>query len=105
MSGQPMTPKGLERLHEQLRHLKEVERPKNVRDIEEARAHGDLRENAEYHAAREQQGFIEGRIIATRPASGCQRRVIVTKPCAAAVFTGVPLTDTTTDSAGAAVNR
>jgi len=64
MSGQPITPKGLARLHEQLRHLKEVERPKNVRDIEEARAHGDLRENAEYHAAKERQGHIAGQIQA-----------------------------------------
>jgi transcription elongation factor GreA len=64
MSGQPITPNGLARLHEQLRHLKEVERPKNVRDIEEARAHGDLRENAEYHAAKERQGHIAGQIQA-----------------------------------------
>lgn len=56
----PITPKGLARLHQQLQHLREVERPKNVRDIEEARAHGDLRENAEYHAAKERQGQIAG---------------------------------------------
>lgn len=60
MTMTPMTPKGLRRLHEQLRHLREVERPQNVRDIEEARAHGDLRENAEYHAAKERQGQIDG---------------------------------------------
>src|SRR3982750_720967 len=57
----PMTPRGQKLLREELKHLREVERPKNVQDIEEARAHGDLRENAEYHAAKEKQGFIEGR--------------------------------------------
>jgi len=57
----PMTPRGQQTLREELKRLREVERPKNVQDIEEARAHGDLRENAEYHAAKEKQGFIEGR--------------------------------------------
>jgi len=57
----PMTPRGQQSLREELKHLREVERPKNLQDIEEARAHGDLRENAEYHAAKEKQGFIEGR--------------------------------------------
>ena len=57
----PLTPRGQQALKEELKRLREVERPKNVRDIEEARAHGDLRENAEYHAAKERQGFIEGR--------------------------------------------
>jgi transcription elongation factor GreA len=56
-----MTPRGVQTLKDELKRLREVERPKNVRDIEEARAHGDLRENAEYHAAKERQGFIEGR--------------------------------------------
>ncbi|HLB80321.1 MAG TPA: transcription elongation factor GreA [Dongiaceae bacterium] len=58
----PMTAEGLARLVEELRHLKHVERPAVIRSIAEARDHGDLSENAEYHAARERQGFIEGRV-------------------------------------------
>jgi transcription elongation factor GreA len=57
-----VTPRGLSKLHEQLRYYIEIERPRNVRDIEEARAHGDLRENAEYHAAKERQGMIQANI-------------------------------------------
>ncbi|HXU80827.1 MAG TPA: transcription elongation factor GreA [Polyangia bacterium] len=56
-----MTPRGQQNLKDELKRLREVERPKNVQDIEEARAHGDLRENAEFHAAKEKQAFIEGR--------------------------------------------
>ena len=58
----PMTGPGLQRLEEELRNLKSVERPAIIQAIAEARAHGDLSENAEYHAARERQSFIEGRI-------------------------------------------
>ncbi len=58
----PITVKGAERLREELSHLKTVVRPRIIAAIAEARAHGDLKENAEYHAAREQQGFTEGRI-------------------------------------------
>ena len=57
-----MTAGGLQRLEEELRHLKGRERPAIIRAIAEARTHGDLSENAEYHAARERQSFIEGRI-------------------------------------------
>jgi transcription elongation factor GreA len=58
----PLTTAGAKRLREELEHLKSVKRPAVINAIAEARAHGDLKENAEYHAAREQQGFIEGRI-------------------------------------------
>jgi transcription elongation factor GreA len=57
-----MTAPGLQRLEEELRQLKSEERPAIIRAISEARTHGDLSENAEYHAARERQSFIEGRI-------------------------------------------
>jgi len=58
----PMTAPGLQRLEEELRNLKSVERPAVIVAIAEARSHGDLSENAEYHAARERQSFIEGRV-------------------------------------------
>jgi transcription elongation factor GreA len=62
MTRKPLTSKGAERLREELKRLKSVERPRIIQAIAEARAHGDLSENAEYHAAREQQAFCEGRI-------------------------------------------
>jgi transcription elongation factor GreA len=63
MNKVPMTVIGAELLRDELQRLKSVERPRIINAIAEARAHGDLKENAEYHAAREQQGFVEGRIM------------------------------------------
>jgi transcription elongation factor GreA len=62
MNKVPLTARGAHQLRAELEQLKRVERPRVIEAIAEARAHGDLKENAEYHAAREQQGFIEGRI-------------------------------------------
>ncbi len=59
----PMTAGGFRALEDEINHLKSVERPEVIRAIAEARAHGDLSENAEYHAAKERQSFIEGRVI------------------------------------------
>ena len=58
----PVTRQGFEALRKELQNLKKIERPRNIKAIEEARAHGDLSENAEYAAAKDRQGFIEGRI-------------------------------------------
>jgi len=62
MNRHPLTKAGADRLREELSQLKKVDRPRIIAAIAEARAHGDLKENAEYHAAREQQGFMEGRV-------------------------------------------
>jgi transcription elongation factor GreA len=79
MSRVPITKRGEERLREELRQLKSEARPKVIAAIAEARAHGDLRENAEYHAAKEQQGFIEGRIAEIEGKLSAAQVIDVTK--------------------------
>lgn len=79
MNRMPMTAEGAERLRRQLDELKSVERPRVIQALAEARAHGDLSENAEYHAARERQGFIEGRIATIEEALAIAEIIDVTK--------------------------
>jgi transcription elongation factor GreA len=66
----PITKEGLEKLRTELNRLESVEKPQNIRAIEEARGHGDLSENAEYHAAKERQSFLEGKINDLRATIG-----------------------------------
>ncbi|HDL3890986.1 TPA: transcription elongation factor GreA, partial [Mannheimia haemolytica] len=75
----PMTVRGAEQLREELDFLKNVRRPQIIDAIAEAREHGDLKENAEYHAAREQQGFCEGRIQEIEGKLGNAQIIDVTK--------------------------
>lgn len=75
----PMTTRGAELLREELEFLKNVRRPEIIKAIAEAREHGDLKENAEYHAAREQQGFCEGRIQEIEGKLGNSQIIDVTK--------------------------
>jgi len=85
----PMTLEGEKALRDELQHLKSVERPTVIAAIAEAREHGDLKENAEYHAAREQQGFIEGRIQDIEgKLSNCQVIDITTIPHSGKVLFG-----------------
>ena len=79
MNRMPITAEGAERLRRQLDELKSVERPAVIQALAEARAHGDLSENAEYHAARERQGFIEGRIATIEEALAVAEIIDVTK--------------------------
>ncbi|ULQ45824.1 transcription elongation factor GreA [Flagellatimonas centrodinii] len=75
----PMTARGADKLREELRYRKSELRPKIIADIDEARSHGDLRENAEYHAAREQHGFNEGRITEIEAKLGSAQVIDVTQ--------------------------
>lgn len=79
MNRPPLTQAGADRLREELVHLKQTVRPKIIVAIAEARAHGDLKENAEYHAAREQQGFTEGRIQKLEATLSTSQIIDVTK--------------------------
>lgn len=79
MNRMPITAEGAERLRRQLDELKSVQRPTVIQALAEARAHGDLSENAEYHAARERQGFIEGRIATIEEALAVAEIIDVTK--------------------------
>ena len=79
MDKEPITIKGLENLKSELENLKNVQRPKIVAAIAEARSHGDLKENAEYHAAKEQQALIESRIIAVNDLIARANVIDVTK--------------------------
>ncbi len=78
MSKSPMTVQGAQKLRDELQYLKGTARPKVIQAIAEARQHGDLKENAEYHAAREQQSFIEGRIVEIESKLGSAEIIDVT---------------------------
>jgi transcription elongation factor GreA len=89
MTRKPLTKNGAEKLRQDLRRLKTVDRPRVIQAIAEARAHGDLSENAEYHAAREQQGFIEGRIKSIEHAlSHCEIIDVAVLPASTRVVFG-----------------
>ena len=95
----PLTPRGFKALDEELKQLKSVERPAVIRAIAEAREHGDLSENAEYHAAREQQSHIEGRIRELESLIGLAEVIDVSKLSGAIKFGAtVALVDEETDA-------
>jgi len=79
MDKEPITKEGLEKLKKELESLKNVERPKIVEAISEARSHGDLKENAEYHAAKEQQAKLEGRVLSINDTIARANVIDVTK--------------------------
>lgn len=93
MQKYPMTVEGEKALRDELQQLKTVDRPRVIKDIAVAREHGDLKENAEYHAAREQQGFIEGRIQDLEgKLSNCQVIDVKTIPHSGKVIFGTTVT-------------
>ena len=94
----PMTQGGLVRLKDELKRLKNVERPKIVKEIAEARAHGDLSENAEYHAAKEKQGHVEGRIAQVEHWIASAEVIDVTKLAGDRVVFGATVSLEETDS-------
>jgi len=96
----PMTAGGFKALEEEINHLKTVERPSIIRMIAEARAHGDLSENAEYHAAKERQAFVEGRVMELEDKIGRADVIDVSKLSGGTVKFGatVTLVDEDTDA-------
>ena len=94
----PMTKSGLVRLKDELKRLKGVERPKIVKEIAEARAHGDLSENAEYHAAKEKQSHVEGRILQVEHWIASAEVIDVTKHAGDKVIFGATVTLEDSDS-------
>ena len=94
----PMTRSGLIRLKEELKRLKAVERPKIVKEIAEARAHGDLSENAEYHAAKEKQSHVEGRILQVEHWIASAEVIDVTKHAGDRVIFGATVTLSDSDA-------
>ena len=94
----PMTKGGLVRLKDELKRLKAVERPKIVKEIAEARAHGDLSENAEYHAAKEKQSHLEGRILQVEHWIASAEVIDVSKQKGDRVVFGATVTLEDTDS-------
>lgn len=96
---QPITQRGADRLREELRVLKSEKRPEVIAAIADAREHGDLKENAEYHAAREQQGFIEGRIQELEAKLGSAQIIdVTTLPKSDKVVFGATVTLADTDT-------
>lgn len=88
----PMTPAGHDALQQEIKHLKTVERPRIVKAISEARSHGDLSENAEYHAAKEQQGFNEARVAELEDKLGRAEVIDISKLSGDTVVFGAKVT-------------
>jgi len=95
----PMTAQGFQALETEIKHLKQVERPAIIKAISEARAHGDLSENAEYHSAKERQSFVEGRVMELEDKLSRAQVIDVSKLSGKAVKFGatVTLVDEDTD--------